>query len=181
MASSALLAIIEVPHEKRVRCSADGCGHSVYKKVHLVRVDGHTQVYGSDCFAKLFGESVLGRSEPKYGGTNGRLLTPEEIAMLAMNTEHLVEEFEREHQEEIMRLEALRIAKTERHSCLQRIQATQTPLFAHPPTTTMQSSEAEAIARKRLAERFPGVNIDLAGFKGLLAMEISKIIRENAG
>ena len=177
-----LLAVIEVPHEQRVRCSAEGCGHSVYKRVHLVRLDGITRVYGSDCFGKLFGAFEIGRSQPKYSGTHGRVLTPEESALLTLNTEHLIESFEREHQAELARLEALQIANETRYDAsAHSVQVQLTMPLAQPSAPTLRWSDAEAIARERLGQKYPGVNMDLPGFKGLLLMEIKSVIRENSG
>lgn len=51
-----LLAVVEVDKADRVVCQAAGCGHGVYRRIHLVRHgDGSLEVYGSDCFGRLFG------------------------------------------------------------------------------------------------------------------------------
>lgn len=39
-----LLAIVEVDKADRVVCQADGCGHSVYRRIHVVRHDGRLGV-----------------------------------------------------------------------------------------------------------------------------------------
>jgi hypothetical protein len=49
-----------------------------------------------------------------------------------------------------------------------------------PAPTSAQRAEAEVQARRALGEQFPGVNLDLPGFKGLLRMEVDKILRTNA-
>jgi hypothetical protein len=147
----------------------------------LVRVDGRTRVYGADCFSRLFGHTDVGRSHPSYGGLHGRALTPEERKLLALNTERLIEKFEREHREELARAEARRSAAAELDTKLQRARTPQGSLFGLAPASAARSrSEAEAIARRRLAERYPGVNLDLPGFKGLVQLEIERIVRENA-
>ncbi len=187
MTAPVLLAVVEVPHDERVRCVAEGCGHSVYRRVHLVRIDGATQVYGSDCFARLFGSTPTGRATPKYGSGTGRRLTPEERALLIENTERLIEQFEQELQAEVAEAERRRLLLEARQSLQtlpllpQRQHAQQPPARPPPPLPTpTQRAEAEAQARRKLAEQFPGVNLDLPGFKGLVRMEVEKILRTNA-
>lgn len=180
MPTATLLAVVEVAPDERVRCSAESCGHSVYKRVHLVRVDGRTRVYGADCFARLFGQTEVGRSHPSYGGLQGRALTPEERELLELNTERLIEKFEREHQEELARAESRRSAAAKLDAERRSNYAPQGSLFGQAAPSAMSQSEAEAIARKRLAERHPGVNLDLPGFKGLVFLEIERVLRENA-
>ena len=187
MTAPVLLAVVEVPQDERVRCTAQGCGHSVYRRVHLVRVEGTTKVYGSDCFVRLFGATPTGRVPPKFGGAAGRSLTTEERALLLENTERLIEQFEREHQAELAEAEKRRLLVAERQAlssssaALQYQSARQPIATPHPPVpTSMQREEAEAQARKNLRERFPGVNLDLPGFTGLVRMEVEKILRANA-
>lgn len=92
-----LLAVVEVDQKDRVRCQAPGCGHSVYKRIHVVSEPGcRVGVYGSDCFGRLFADLVDRNARPRYGATEGRMLTPEERAMLAENTERLIAQFEGE-------------------------------------------------------------------------------------
>lgn len=182
-----LLAVVEVPHDERVRCAAEGCGHSVYRRVHLVRIGGSTRVYGSDCFMRLFGSMPTGHSAPTYGTAKGKSLTSEERALLVENTDRLIEQFEQEHQARIAEAERRRALLESRQPYqapatlpLQQRQRTQParPL-PHIPTPA-QRAEAEAQARRTLGERFPGVNLDIPGFKGLVSMEIDKILLTNA-
>jgi hypothetical protein len=92
-----LLAVVEVDKAERVVCQAEGCGHGVFRRIHIVRhADGSLGVYGSDCFGKLFGQ--LANKAPQYGSGEGRELTAEERLMLAENTERLIAQFESEHQ-----------------------------------------------------------------------------------
>lgn len=99
--------------------------------------------------------------------------------MLESNTGRLIEKFEREHQEELARAESRRspVAEPTEH---RSHQAPQGSLFGEAPAAGISRSEAEAIARKRLTERYPGVNLDLPGFKGLVYLETERILRENA-
>lgn len=96
MSDAELLSVVEVPFDARIRCQAEGCGHSVYKRIHVVR-DGDTlKVLGSDCFNKLFGRGT--RSQPRYGGSDGRVLTQEERELLLSNTAQLLQRFQNEHE-----------------------------------------------------------------------------------
>jgi hypothetical protein len=187
MTAPVLLAVVEVPHADRVRCSAEGCGHSVFRRVHLVRADDSTKVYGFDCFTRLFGSTPTGQAAPRYGSGTGRSLTPEERALLVENTERLIEQFEQEHQAQIAESEKSQalIALRKKHQApmqsppLGRVNqhaVRPAPIVATPA----QRAEAEAQARKALGERFPGVDLDLPGFKGLVSMEVDKILRKNA-
>ena len=92
---SHLLSIVEVSHSNRIRCQADGCGHSVFKRIHVVLDNGKFHVLGSQCFAKLYGE--LGTAAaPYYGGGDARPLTYDERAMLLENTVRFIEQLENE-------------------------------------------------------------------------------------
>jgi hypothetical protein len=95
MSAADLLAVVEVSYDARIICQAPGCGHSVYKRIHLVSQGGALQVLGSDCFSRLFGGGV--RQRPQYGGSAGRVLTPEERGLLLDNTAQLIEQFKAEH------------------------------------------------------------------------------------
>lgn len=104
-AGPVLLAVVEVPKELRVVCCNPGCGHSVYRAVHVVKDQGELLVLGSTCFDRRYGQGALG--SPRYGGGQWRLLTPEEREMLAVNTAALIARFEQEHQ----KMSALNLAR----------------------------------------------------------------------
>lgn len=103
-----LLAIVSVEHEDRVRCGQPGCGHSIYRAIHVVRDNGSLIVLGSSCFAKRYGSEVsLGTA--RFGtGACGRTLTAEERVLLVDNTAELLARFEAE---ELARAKALADAK----------------------------------------------------------------------
>lgn len=101
MSESHLLSIVEVSHANRIRCQADGCGHSVFKRIHVVLDNGKFHVLGSQCFAKLYGGL---HTAPYYGGGDARPLTDNERAMLMENTARFIEQLESE------RIEKERIA-----------------------------------------------------------------------
>lgn len=90
-----LLAIVSVEHVDRVRCGQPTCGHSVYRRIHVVREGGTLLVLGSTCFAKRYGtDTALGLA--RFGGGEGRPLTDAERQLLVNNTEALLTRFEEE-------------------------------------------------------------------------------------
>ena len=48
--SAYLLDIAEVDRDKRIRCQAEGCGHSVYARIHILLVDGRFQYWEAAVF-----------------------------------------------------------------------------------------------------------------------------------
>jgi len=91
-----LLAIVSVEHEDRVKCGQPGCGHSIYRAIHVVKDSGSLVVLGSTCFAKRYGSpATLGTA--RFGtGDGGRTLTAEERMLLVDNTAELLVRFEAE-------------------------------------------------------------------------------------
>ena len=90
-----LLAIVSIEHADRVRCGQPTCGHSVYRRIHVVRESGKLLVLGSTCFSKRYGaDTALGSA--RYGGGEGRPLTEAERQLLVNNTEALLARFEEE-------------------------------------------------------------------------------------
>lgn len=92
---SHLLSIVEVSHANRIRCQADGCGHSVFKRIHVVLDNGKFHVLGSQCYATLYGGPGT-VAAPYYGGGAARPLTDDERAMLVENTARFIEQLENE-------------------------------------------------------------------------------------
>lgn len=89
------MAIVEVDKTQRVYCAQPGCHHTVYKAIHVVKEDNQLLVLGSTCFQKRFGSlTALGKAQ--HWGGNGKVLTSEERAMLAENTQALLARFETE-------------------------------------------------------------------------------------
>lgn len=90
-----LIAVIEVPDDKKVICQSEGCGRSVYKSVHIVRMNGEIQILGSECFKKYAGEHRSQKQlKPMYGSSDGIPLSEYELSLLRENTEQLISEFE---------------------------------------------------------------------------------------
>lgn len=52
-----LVAVVEVEHRDRIICQAPGCGHAVYRRIHIMLIDGRFTLLGSDCFRRLHGHS----------------------------------------------------------------------------------------------------------------------------
>ncbi|MES2980224.1 MAG: hypothetical protein V4731_17530, partial [Pseudomonadota bacterium] len=42
----------------RVQCQQPGCGHSFYRRIHVVQEAGRLLVLGSTCFEKRFGTAL---------------------------------------------------------------------------------------------------------------------------
>lgn len=99
-----LLAIVEVDQAARVQCQQPGCGHTVWKAVHVVRDEGKMMVLGSTCFAKRYG-ALTSLGTPAYG-PHGRMLTAEERDLLSRNTQELLERFRSEQAESDAKLRA---------------------------------------------------------------------------
>jgi len=116
-----LLALVEVPRAERVLCGQPGCGHTVWKAIHVVKDGAELLVLGSACFQKRYGlAQALGA--PHYGGGGeSRKLTSEERQLLAENTAELLARFE---EEERLRAEALAAAQAkERAVAAERLAA----------------------------------------------------------
>lgn len=147
-----LLAIVEVEHDQRVRCGNPGCGHSVYRAIHVVQDGQELLVLGSTCFEKRFGVGGLGK--PEYGGGGGRRLTTEERDLLLNNTQALLQKFKAED-------EALR----QRLSQTRPMLAERGPLFRAvlPPTTRLNA----VLPAKQRTPPWPWMRAgtSVAGFK----------------
>ena len=128
-----LLAIVEVPPAERVLCGQPGCGHSVWKAIHVVKDGTVLLVLGSTCFEKRYG---FGRAlgAPHYGGGgDSRKLTSEERQLLAENTAELLARFE---EEERVRAEALAAAQAEaKAAAAARLAAVVRPAPSREPRT----------------------------------------------
>jgi len=96
MPVAALLTVVEVPKENRVLCGAEGCGHTVYRRIHVVQHGTVLKVLGSDCFKRLYGHLDPSASTPRYGSSEGRALTDAERAMLVENTQRFIDQLEAE-------------------------------------------------------------------------------------
>lgn len=173
--SGQLLAVVEVDKADRVACQATGCGHSVFKRIHVVRhADDSLGVYGSDCFGKLYGQ-LTGKA-PKYGSGDGRELTADERLMLAENTERLIAQFETEHQTllEQARLRSEQQDKLEQAAREAAERRRKEEECRRPPTPAEIASverEAKAIVWQKFS-----VDPDAPGWRGLVLVEARKLL-----
>jgi len=172
---SQLLAVVEVDKADRVVCQAQGCGHGVYRRIHVVRqVDGSLGVYGSDCFDKLFGH--LADKAPTYGSGDGRELTAEERQMLAENTERLIAQFEAEHQ---VLLEQARLRREQQEKVEQaareRLERLRAEAERRRPPTPEEIASVEREAKTLVRQKF-GVDPDMPGWRGLVLVEARKLL-----
>ena len=108
MPPDALLAILRVPKDQRVRCQAPGCRQAVYQSIHVVRLNGAVTIYGSECFKTHFLGHVLGGVAPVYSTVTNKLLTDAERAMLDNNTALLLEHLHGLHAENLSLVAAQR-------------------------------------------------------------------------
>lgn len=94
-----LLAVVEVDPDARILCQAEGCGHSVFKRIHVVLEGTEFKVFGSQCYQRLFGHLGKAAMTPQYGSSEGRRLTADEQLTLAENTARFIELLENERLE----------------------------------------------------------------------------------
>ena len=88
-----LVAIVSVEFAARILCQNPGCGHAVYRRIHVVNDAGQWLLLGSTCFAKLYGsEQALGA--PRVGNAEGKTLSAEEREQLLANTEEFMRSLE---------------------------------------------------------------------------------------
>ena len=69
-----LLQIVEVPKSERVLCRHEGCAHPVYKRIHVLRVDGELTFVGSECYKQHYQHLARGQAEQLPGGVTGAKL-----------------------------------------------------------------------------------------------------------
>lgn len=163
MSQPQLLAIVEVPHDARVRCQADGCNHSVFRRIHVVRDESGFHVYGSECFKKIFAGSSLVSSTPAYTATSGHPLTEEERQLLIENTERFILQLEGEYHAAIAEKAANLIPPRE-------ITPSTSPPLSHHKTLSITTTANLSIEKqaKELVQAKYGVNPDLPGWRGLV-------------
>jgi hypothetical protein len=198
MELTCLLEIIEVPFDNRVRCMANGCGHSVYKRVHIIRHNGALLIYGSDCFARKFSGQTVKTGRPQLTTSAGRILSSEERQLLINNTEQLIQQFEAERiaaNESEERAAALELerAAAKRAALIERAGAVEfqpktkwvpparlanSAKRSLPKYSAAERASVEPEARQLLNARFPSIDFDKPGFNGLLQGEIDRILGE---
>lgn len=177
MSTAQLLAVVEVPRDVRVRCQAASCNHPVFRRIHVVRDGAAVQVYGSECFKRLFESSPVGSSTPRYTSSDGRHLTEEERQLLIENTERLIQQFEAEDQAELARKAAL--AATRQPPVTPAAPpVVPAPPLPPPPMSAAARQAAEARARQIVRSKY-GVDPELPGWRGLVLAEVRRILGQN--
>ncbi|CAN7334082.1 hypothetical protein [Rhizobacter sp. LjRoot28] len=170
-----LLAVVGVDKADRVVCQAQGCGHGVYRRIHVVRRDdGELGVFGSDCFERLFGHLIS--KPPRYGSGEGRELTAEERQILADNTERLIAQFEEEHQ---VLLEQARLRREQQEKVEQaareRAERLRLEVERRRPPTQAELTSVHQQAKALVRQKF-NVDPDLPGWAGLVLAEARKLL-----
>lgn len=118
---ASLFTVVEVDPSERIRCQAPGCHKTVYKRIHVVCDGDRIVAVGSDCWARLYAHAPGTNAQPRHGGAHGRLLTPEERALLQENTAAFVARMEQEAAEAAARADAERVRhEAERRKAAQR-------------------------------------------------------------
>ena len=178
MAEPALMAVVEVEQEQRIRCQAPGCNHGVYRAIHVVRADEGLKLYGSQCCAKLFGWTSKQRAAAYT--TTDRRLSAGERAQLESNTASLLEKLKVEHEqrkagsrEKLLSLKAM---------FEQRAQASVVGSRKNRPEKrllgTVLDPEVEKRAKRIVSERYQ-IDADQPGWRGLVLQEAKKIEDEH--
>ncbi len=173
-----LLAVVEVPESDRIKCQATGCGRAVYRRIHVVTVDGALSVLGSDCFRYLVGEERAKTYSPRYGSVDGFQLPRDDRALLATNTAKFIENLELEELENalaryhpvVARPEFSSRAPPPARSFESGASATPRSILARVlEFSTQDLEEARARARAEIKRRF-SIDPTLPGWKGFVEM-----------
>ena len=164
--------MFQVEQDKRIRCQAPGCNHTVFRAIHLVSKDGRFFLYGSSCCRKLFGWT----SQDRVAGytTGERKLSDEERMQLESNTQELLDKL-------LAEKEALQAAQLAKLQSLKKTFSARAQT-ALPNRTTPRSGlfnlvldpEVERQAKEAVRARY-GVDADLPGWRGLVLDEAKKL------
>jgi hypothetical protein len=190
-----LMTVVEVDRDDRILCQAEGCGHSVYKRIHVVLVGLEFKVLGSQCYLRLYGHLDQTSMAPHYGTGDGRRLTAEERLELVENTAEFVARLEAEREEyerraaavaaeqqraEETRAEALRQHQAKIAASIEERRRLHRPLaLSHQSAADdPQLATAKVHARRLLQQTNPGMDFDSAGWSGLVTLEAKRMIRE---
>lgn len=130
-----------------MHCTQPGCGHSVWKAIHVVRDGAELLVLGSTCFEKRYGSGgALGT--PSYGGGSSRKLTQEERGLLVENTAAFMARIEdEERRRAVAQAEAQALAHAQAIAHAQSIPSHAAWLNTAPPTYPTFSMGQVAPAR----------------------------------
>lgn len=190
-----LMMVVEVDHEDHVLCQAEGCCHSVYKRIHVVLVGLKFEVLGSQCYQRLYGHLDKESMAPQYGSGDARRLTAEERSDLIENTATFIANLEAERQE--YERQAVTLAAEEQRISEAREVAHRLHLAQIAASVEQRQRLNEAAARSKygaadhpglpaamvharrlLQSTNPGMNFDSPGWSGLVLIEAKRMIRE---
>jgi hypothetical protein len=110
-----LAAVVAVPREERIQCQCKGCGHTIWRQIHVIQwTDGRIECWGQECYKRELGPTAVGgASRAIYDSVGGRELTLEERELLTNNREHLIARL-REEQEKTLQAEREREQERQR-------------------------------------------------------------------
>lgn len=192
---SYLIAVVEVNKDDRILCQAVGCGHSVYKRIHVVHDGDAITVVGSECFKRIYTGLEQSAQNPRYGSSEGRLLTPDERLALLENTGRLIAILEAEHLEAERLSEAQRLAAAARAAERAQNQATQIgrkvgypipgrsatrPSPGFNDTRNISASELAELrkqAKDKLQAENPSIDLNSPGWAGFVNLEVRRLLK----
>lgn len=169
-----LLAVVEVDKHDRVACQAPNCNRPVYKQIHIVELDGALRVLGCECYERLVGHGMKKGSTPRYGASEGRRLTSEERQLLIENAARLIDRFEAERR-------AAAAAPEVRHQWIAEV--TKSPVATpnpRSPVSSVDDRRSLEVEAKRILRDTYGVDPDLSGWRGMVEMTITDLLRKRA-
>lgn len=112
---SYLIAVVQLERADRVFCQAIGCGHTIFRRVHIVLSGTTFKLVGSDCFRRLYGHLPEEQRMPHYGNASGIEMSEEERQLVANNTAEFVARLEAEDQRrQLLRENAMRLRNPHR-------------------------------------------------------------------
>ena len=171
MKTAQLMAVVEVDQQDRILCQREGCGHSVYKRIHIVLENGSFAILGSECFQKLYGDGG-GDVEPRYGSSTGRALSSDERIALIDNTARFIEMLEAQH--------ILVVRETERRLQAQQQDREAAAQAVHRAASLARDAERDAqfVALENCRRMYPSLNLATPGWQGLVYLEKRRLLRE---
>lgn len=177
MSNAQLMAVVEVDKGDRIICQRDGCRHSVYKRIHIVRENGRFTVLGSECFKLLYGSDDTG-AVPLYGSSAGQLLTDAERQVLIDNTDRFIAMLEAQRLQlehaRALDLRARQEEQREREEAARIIRGASDALRD-------EERNAQSLALENCRRQYPGLNLATPGWQGLVYLEKLRILREGRG
>lgn len=171
-----LSVVIEVSKDKKVLCQYHDCGRSVYKRVHVVKINNDFKIYGSECYKKLFDiYPQLRTASPTYGSASGVLLTDEEREQLLQNTEELLNRFKCEQEAET-ELEQKQLEQKQLEQ--KQLEQKQKKLEQKHDYVTKIDNQLMSIALEQTKNDFrvnKGLNPELPGWAGWVKAEAKRL------